>query len=183
MRVRHLGFSFGVVAALCFAAAPASAQGRGHGKGDEHGASAEHRQGGDHDQDRDHGASAAHKRGGDHDQDGDHGAVSDQRPNVPPGLAKKGGVPPGLAKKGGLPPGQAKKMYNTDEGVGSLRDVLARHGYTVVRTSNNGTSRYVYYRYRDGSLHRAVVSPGTNELGFSNVPSPVLRDLRSLLHY
>lgn len=177
MRVRHLGFSFGVVAALCFAAAPASAQGRGHGKGNDHGASAAHKQGGDHDQDADHGDH------GDHGDRADHGAVTNQRPDVPPGLAKKGGVPPGLAKKGGLPPGQAKKMYNTDEGVGTLRDVLARHGYTIVRTTNNGTSRNVYYRYRNGTLHRAVVSPGTNELGFTNVPSPVLRDLRSLLHY
>jgi len=176
MRVKLLGLSCAVVATLCFAAAPASAQGRGHGKGEDHGASAAHKRGDDNDRDSD--------KAGDRDRgrDNDHGVATDQRPDVPPGLAKKGGVPPGLAKKGGLPPGQAKKVYNTDEGVGSLRDVLTRHGYTVVRTRADGASRDVYYRYHNGSLHRAVVSPGTNELGFSNVPSSVLRDLRSMLH-
>lgn len=177
MRASVFGLSSAVFAALCFAAAPASAQGRGHGNNGQHGASDAHGQNGDH------GKSAEHAKNGDRDRDGDNGEVEDQRPNIPPGLAKKGGVPPGLAKKGGLPPGQARKLYNADEGAGSLRDILAQHGYSVVRTQNAGGSRYVYYRYHNGSLHRAIVSPGTTQLGFSNVPSSVLRDLRSRLHY
>jgi hypothetical protein len=177
MRVKLLGFSCAVFGALCFAVAPASAQGRGHGNSGDHGNGGSHANGGNH------GASAAHRNGGDNDRDGDRGDVENRRPDVPPGLAKKGGVPPGLAKKGGLPPGQAMHRYEPDEGVGTLRNVLAQHGYTVVRTRNDGTSRDVYYRYRNGALRRAVVSPGTNELGFSNVPSSVLRDLRSMLHY
>lgn len=175
MRLKSLGFSFAVTAALCLAAAPAQAQGRGHGHDKDRGKSDEH-----------HGAVVDQGHGQDNDQDrGDDrgGAVTDRRPDVPPGLAKKGGVPPGLAKKGGLPPGLARNRYNADQGAGSLRDILAQHGYTVVRSRNDGTSRDVYYRYRNGTLRRAVVSPGANQLSFSNVPSSVLRDLRARLHY
>ena len=101
---------------------------------------------------------------------------------VPPGLAKTGGVPPGLAKKGGLPPGQAKKIYRPDDGVGVLRDVFGQHRYTVVRTSNNGDTRYVYYRLRDGSTRRAIVSPGAERLTFRNVPESLLREVLARLY-
>jgi hypothetical protein len=101
---------------------------------------------------------------------------------VPPGIAKAGGTPPGLAKKGGLPPGQAKKIYRPDDGVGVLRDVFGQHGYTVVRTSNDGDRRYVYYRLRDGSIHRATVSPGAERLSFRNVPESLLREVLARLY-
>lgn len=101
---------------------------------------------------------------------------------VPPGLEKTGGVPPGLAKKGGLPPGQAKKIYRADDGVSVLRDIFGRHGYTVVRTANSGNSRYVYYRLKDGTIRRAVVSPGTDRLAFSNVPDALLREVLARLY-
>ena len=92
-------------------------------------------------------------------------------------------VPPGLAKKpGGMPPGQYKKHYAPAEGAGVLRDVFVRRGYTVVRTDNAGTSQYVYYRLRDGSVRRAVVTPGTDRLGFSNVPSALLREVLARLY-
>src|SRR5215213_4709205 len=82
-----------------------------------------------------------------------------------------GKVPPGLAKKGGVPPGQAKKIYRPDEGVVVLRDVFGRHGYTIVRTASNGDTRYVYYRLKDGTVRRAIVSPGAERLAFQNVPA------------
>jgi hypothetical protein len=90
-------------------------------------------------------------------------------------------TPPGLAKKGGLPPGQAKKVYRPEEGVVVLRDVFGRNGYTVVRTETYRDSRYVYYRTRDGVLRRAIVSPGTERLSFSNVPALVLREVLARL--
>jgi hypothetical protein len=93
---------------------------------------------------------------------------------VAPGLTK---VPPGLAKKGGLPPGQAKKIYRADDGVVILRDIFGRHGYTVVRTVNYGDSRYVYYRFGNGTVRRAVVIPGTERPRFSNVPDGLLREV------
>jgi hypothetical protein len=98
---------------------------------------------------------------------------------VPPGLAK---VPPGLAKKGGLPPGQAKKIYRADDGVGVLRDIFGQHGYTVVRTANNGESRYVYYRLRNGTIRRAIVTPGPDRLAFRNVPDALLREVLARLY-
>lgn len=88
-----------------------------------------------------------------------------------------GGVPPGLAKKGGLPPGQAKKLYRPDEGVVVLRDVFSRHGYRVIRTVNDGDARVVYYRLGNGSLRRAIVRPGTEQLVFINVPDVLLREV------
>jgi hypothetical protein len=92
-------------------------------------------------------------------------------------------VPPGLAKKPGqMPPGQYKKRYSTSEGSSVLRDILGRRGYTVVRTDNAGESQYVYYRNRDGSLRRAVVSPGADQLQFSNVPSTLLREVMGRLY-
>lgn len=86
-------------------------------------------------------------------------------------------TPPGLAKKGGLPPGQAKKRYRPDEGVVILRDVFGRHGYTVVRVANQGETRYVYYRFKNGALRRAVVSPGTEQVTYTNVPAALLREV------
>ena len=91
-------------------------------------------------------------------------------------------VPPGLVKKGGVPPGQAKKMYRADDGVVVLRDIFGQHGYTVVRTSNHGDSRYVYYRLRNGTVRRATISPGTDHLAFHNVPELVLREVLTRLH-
>ena len=101
---------------------------------------------------------------------------------VPPGIARQGKIPPGLAKKGGLPPGQAKKLYRTDDGVVVLRDVFGRHGYTVVRTTNNGDARYVYYRLGNGAVRRAIVIPGSSRLRFRNVPDALVREIYSRLY-
>jgi hypothetical protein len=90
-------------------------------------------------------------------------------------------VPPGLDKKGGLPPGQAKKVYRADDGVVVLRDVFGRRGYTVVRTEPYGTSRYVYYRDRDGRVRRAVVRQGSDRLYFDNVPTAIVREVLARL--
>jgi hypothetical protein len=98
------------------------------------------------------------------------------------GRGHTGKVPPGLAKKGGLPPGQAKKIYRADDGVSVLRDVFGQHGYTIVRTANSGESRYVYYRLRNGTIRRAIVSPGADRLAFRNVPDALLREVLSRLY-
>ena len=101
---------------------------------------------------------------------------------VPPGLARQGKIPPGLAKKGGLPPGQAKKLYRIDDGVVVLRDVFGRHGYSVVRTTNSGDARYVYYRLGRGTVHRAVIMPGSSRLRFRNVPDAIVREIYARLY-
>jgi uncharacterized protein involved in copper resistance len=173
----------GVTAAtLCLTAAgTAQAQGKGHGKqhqqvqarDDDH-----HRD--DHRDGDDRRRADDDRRRGDHDYDARYDRA---RAGTPPGLAKKGGVPPGLAKKpGGMPPGQYKKLYSTHQGASILSDVLGRRGYTVVRTADAGTSEYVYYRDRDGSLRRAVVSPGTDRLRFTNVPDRMLSEVLAKMY-
>ena len=143
-------------AALCLASAgTAQAQGKGHGK--------EHK--------------TAEARGDDRQ-------VNESRGDYDHGQYRgRNGVPPGLAKKpGGMPPGQYKKLYSTRQGATVLRDVLGRHGYPVVRSSDVGQSEYVYYRTPDGQLHRAVVTPGGDRLGFENVPSSLLTEVLSRLY-
>lgn len=95
----------------------------------------------------------------------------------------RNGVPPGLAKKPGqMPPGQYKKLYSTHQGASVLSDVLGRRGYPVVRSADAGQSEYVYYRDHDGRIRRAIVSPGTDRLRFSNVPSSLLSEVISRLY-
>lgn len=91
--------------------------------------------------------------------------------------------PPGLAKKpGGLPPGQYKKRYGTNDGADILGGVLRRRGYSVLRVEPAGDSRYVFYRLRDGSEQRAVVSPGTDRLRFRNVPASLLQEVLTAMY-
>ena len=100
-----------------------------------------------------------------------------------PTLDVGGRVPPGLAKKpGGMPPGQYKKRYLAPQGGVVLREVLVNRGYTVVRYADAGPSQYVYYRLRDGSVHRAVITPGTEQLTFTNVPATLLREVLARLY-
>lgn len=167
MRASRMGFAF--LAALCFAAAPAYAQGRGHGNG--HG---ENGHGNGH--------GKGHGRGSDN---GDVIVGGNGGGMVPPGIqrqAEEGRVPPGLAKKGGLPPGQAKKMYTPYQGASVLGQILGQNGYPVVRTRTYGSSRYVYYRRPDGSLARAIVAPGSDQLTFRNVPAQILQAVLARLY-
>jgi hypothetical protein len=92
-------------------------------------------------------------------------------------------IPPGLAKKPGqMPPGQYKKLYGTQDGASVLSDIFRRRGYTVTRLVPYGESRYVYYRGTDGRIRRAIVSPGTDRLSFSNVPATILQEVLARLY-
>ena len=46
----------------------------------------------------------------------------------------------------------------------------------------HGGHHYVYYRDHDGRIRRAIVSPGTDRLRFSNVPSSLLSEVISRLY-
>jgi hypothetical protein len=81
-----------------------------------------------------------------------------------------------------MPPGLYKKRYNTSQGADVLSGVLRRRGYPVSRVTTAGDSRYVYYRLRDGSVRRALVSPGTDRLGFSNLPGGLLQEVLAALY-
>jgi hypothetical protein len=92
-------------------------------------------------------------------------------------------VPPGLAKKPGqMPPGQYKKLYSTADGARVLSDIFRDRGYVVTRLVTSGDSRVVYYRASDGTIRRAIVSPGEERLGFSNVPAAILREVVARLY-
>jgi hypothetical protein len=158
----------GLAAALLLTAAGAQAQGHGHGNDKDHG--------------KGHGRQEQQDLRPDDRGDGRgiHQGGVDQRDVYDNGGRR---VPPGLAKKpGGMPPGQYKKQYTTQQGSSVLRDILVNRGYNVVRTQNAGQSQYVYYRTRDGALRRAIVSPGTDQLAFSNVPASLLREVLSRLY-
>jgi hypothetical protein len=118
-------------------------------------------------------AASAQAQGNSHDKDkgnrGDRGGAV----KVPPGLAKKPGQ---------MPPGQYKKRYGTNEGATVLGDILRRRGYQVVRVAPAGQSQYVYYRWHNGAQRRAIVSPGSDRLQFSNVPTSLLQEVLAKLY-
>jgi len=156
------------VAALFLASAgTAQAQGKGHGKGHDKNEHAQVRND-DRDQDHHRDHDGRYENGGNYDHRYDQG-----RQSIPPGLAKK---------PGGMPPGQYKKLYNAGQGASVLSDVLGRHGYYVVRTAPAGDSRYVYYRDRVGTVHRATVTPSGDRLRFSSVPAALLQEINARLY-
>ncbi|CAN5915588.1 hypothetical protein BH11GEM2_BH11GEM2_04560 [soil metagenome] len=160
--------------AVCIIAGSASAQGKGHEK--EHGKGEEtHQEGGKH-QDEGMRQDAEEHRADRRHMDAAHPVAMMHRDED----YRK--VPPGLAKKGGMPPGQAKKYYRAVEGVPVMRDVFVHHGYTVVRTQPYGNSEYVYYRLANGPIQRAVIVPGTAQLGFQNVPQALIQEILSRLY-
>ena len=164
--LRILGLS---AAALVIAASAAQAQGKGHDK--------------DKGKDKDNGK-AQTQRVVDERENNErrrdiivrNGDVYRNRDVYRNGDVRDGRVPPGLAKKPGqMPPGQYKKRYGVTQGSSVLQQILGQRGYTVVRTQPYGESQYVYYRYRDGSVQRALVSPGNDRLSFGNVPASILQ--------
>lgn len=162
----------GLAAASLVLAATAQAQGKSHEKGDKG------------DKGKAKGMQVDERR--DHDRDDrirDRDRYEDRNRDL---IVRNGDVrrvPPGLAKKPGqMPPGQYKKRYGVPQGVTVLQDIFGRRGYTVVRTEPFGESQYVYYRLRDGSVQRAIVSPGTDRLGFTNVPAALLREVLARLY-
>src|SRR5690348_8143430 len=176
----------GVAAAALLVASASTAQAQGKGHGKEHKNAEADSRGDDRHRD-DH---QIYQRRSDDDRhasqnrDGDDRHVYQSRSDYDSRYDRgRNGVPPGLAKKPGqMPPGQYKKLYNTHQGASVLSDVLGRRGYTVVRNADAGASEYVYYRDHDGRLRRAIVSPGTDRLRFSNVPSSLLSEVIARLY-
>ena len=119
-------------------------------------------------------------------RDGREGRDDREDRDARDGDERRGGgrrIPPGLAKKPGqMPPGQYKKRYGTNEGADILGGIFRRNGYTVSRVVPNGQSQYVYYRLRDGTERRAIVSPGTDRLRFNNVPATLLQQVMAALY-
>ena len=164
----HLSRALSLAAAALLVAGAAQAQGKG--KGNEKGKGQEQKS-----------AQAGEQASK------EHGAVVVQ-PNTqvvrgPDGRLVGAKIPPGLAKKPGqMPPGQYKKLYNVNQGADVLGGIFRNNGYTVTRVVPSGSSRYVYYRSRNGREQRAIVRPGTSQLSFSNVPSSLLQQVLARLY-
>jgi hypothetical protein len=157
----HIVRIFGLTAAALALAATAGAQGKGH--------------------DKDHGKQVAKGKVKEGHRTSSGVIIRDRDNRDVYGNGAK--VPPGLAKKPGqMPPGQYKKRYGTNEGADVLGGILRRRGYSVVRVEPYGDSRYVYYRLNDGTTRRAIVSPGTERLTFTNLPASLLREVLAALY-
>lgn len=166
----HIVKTLGVAAAAIALATSAQAQGRGHGR--------------EHDRDRQGDRRDHRDRDDRNDRNDRRRGTIERRQDGDVWAYRRNGVPPGLAKKPGqMPPGQYKKRYYTPlQGAGTLSDIFRRRGYSVQRMAPYGDSRAVYYRGADGIVRRALVSPGTDRLGFSNVPSSLLQEVLSALY-
>jgi hypothetical protein len=157
----------GIGAAALFLATAGTAQAQGKGHDKDHGK--QHAQAKDDDR---------HRSDQQHDVRYENQSTYDRRYDQ-----SRQSIPPGLAKKpGGMPPGQYKKLYNAGQGASVLSDVLGRHGYHVVRTADAGDSRYVYYRDRAGTMHRATVAPSGERLRFTSVPRALLEEINGRLY-
>ena len=179
------------IAALVLGAGSADAQGRGHDKDkgrDKRDGDAVRTSTGDMVRVRDPRDVTRDRDGRDvlRGRDGREGRDDRDDRDARDGDERRGGgrrIPPGLAKKPGqMPPGQYKKRYGTNEGADILGGIFRRNGYTVSRVVPNGQSQYVYYRLRDGTERRAIVSPGTDRLRFNNVPATLLQQVMAALY-
>lgn len=173
---KHTRLMSGLVAAsLLVLSASADAQGKGNDKNKDHDKKNKAAKvvdaGGkvDHDRDRDHDRNRGDVIAGRRDDNHDRNKVR----KVPPGLAKKPGQ---------MPPGQYKKRYETTQGATVLGDILRRRGYTVVGTTQSGTSQIVDYRMPDGTVRRVTVSQGPERLAFGNLPADLLREVLARLY-
>jgi hypothetical protein len=176
MRGNRAGLLSLTVAAFLIAGASAEAQGKGQGKANAGGKAKSE-------------AARSSARGGDVTDQRRDGVIWRERRDgrdVYGGRTVYGNgtkVPPGLAKKPGqMPPGQYKKRYSTQQGASVLGDILRGRGYPVQRISPYGDGQAVYYRRPDGTIARATVSQRSDRLGFSNVPSVVLREVLARLY-
>lgn len=105
---------------------------------------------------------------------------------------------PALAqgKKGGgaaasrTPPGQAKKQVTTSQAVVLSRDLLVKHGFTVVRVETVKGAQVIYYRAGNrgrgrglGPVQSMIVRPSGSIVTFEAVPEKVRLDIKLQLGF
>ena len=85
----------------------------------------------------------------------------------------------------GPPPGQAKKQVTPASAVVVSREVLVKHGFTVVRVEQVGPTQVIYYRRGNngrgrggGPMEKMVVRPSGQIVVFESTPAPVLADIK-----
>lgn len=104
---------------------------------------------------------------------------------------------PALAQgKGGgaaasrTPPGQAKKQVTTSQAVVLSRDLLVKHGFTVVRVETVKGAQVIYYRAGNrgrgrglGPVQSMIVRPSGSIVTFEAVPEKVRLDIKLQLGF
>ena len=85
----------------------------------------------------------------------------------------------------GPPPGQAKKQVTPAAAVVVSREVLVKHGFSVVRVEQVGVTQVIYYRRGNngrgrggGPMEKMVVRPSGQIVVFESTPAPVLADIK-----
>lgn len=98
-------------------------------------------------------------------------------------------------KKGGAaatrtPPGQAKKQVTTSQAVVLSRDLLVKHGFTVVRVETVKGAQVIYYRAGNrgrgrglGPVQSMIVRPSGSIVTFEAVPEKVRLDIKLQLGF
>jgi hypothetical protein len=83
------------------------------------------------------------------------------------------------------PPGHAKKQVTPASAVVVSREVLVKHGFTVVRVEQVGPTQVIYYRSGNkgrgrgqGKLEKMIVRPSGTVVIFETTPAPVLADIK-----
>jgi len=89
-----------------------------------------------------------------------------------------------------VPPGQAKKMVSMDRATDVTREVLADHGYRVVRVEVIKGARVVYFRRGShghghglGPMERIVIRPNHERFVFDEAPKTVVADINIKLGF
>jgi hypothetical protein len=96
----------------------------------------------------------------------------------------------GRGHQGKIPPGQAKKMVSMDRATDVTREVLADHGYRVVRVEIVNGTRIVYFRRGShgnghglGPMERIVIRPNHERFVFDEAPKTVLAEINIKLGF
>jgi hypothetical protein len=91
----------------------------------------------------------------------------------------------GKGAKGKVPPGQAKKHVTPAGAVVVTREMLVKHGFTVVRVEQINGAQVVYFRRGNmgkgkglGPVQHMVVRPSGDIVVFEGAPSVVLVDVK-----
>ena len=99
---------------------------------------------------------------------------------------KKGGAAP-AAK---TPPGQAKKSVTTGEAVELSRNLLLKHGFTIVRVETVKGAQVIHYRAGNngrgrghGPVQTMIVRPAGNIVTFESAPEKVRLDIKVQLGF
>ena len=99
-------------------------------------------------------------------------------------------------KKGGgaavakTPPGHAKKPVTTSQAVLISRELLVKHGFTIVRVETVKDAQVIYYRAGNqgrgrghGPVQTMVVRPAGNIVTFEAAPEKVRLDIKLQLGF